>query len=711
MKRNAVDRGQFRLRAVLIAALVVIGGATLFLTFMAPKHLARKLPLGISASELAFYANWLDRDRSDAGGASLPVYELPRAPVSTSEVRVPLRNGAHTGEVVLRATPGLPGAMRVQSRDPGLLGVDPLVELHPATTDDIRYKYLQVLAEELGLLSPEVGFVRVRQGEEEKLYRRVAVPDAVWLARHGVLDAVPFRKGFDPARPDHVRPDVEADAGRAATLATLWNGLCPNGRPADLATLQEHVDLDAVAAWFLMLRLEGDPAPFGRTHTFFLRESTGRIMPVYTPSTGRGPASAGPTTCDPFTPLLDDPGFQQRIQAQREKLLDVRGHLRERFAAQDQALVAPLAGDGSVRLVQARARAYADTLLDQRLMAPLGTLDLSAERVPPTGWAVLQGPAETIRRPVPSVGGGSLADIRRRYWVEMRGDTVVFRRARYKVEEDLIIPPGHPVLMLSGARIEISPGRHFVVQGPFEVRATDLNPVFIRAAGSAPYAAVVVKAHGAPVQIKGLRISGGSGATLNEPTRSAMLHIEEPGQVAIAHTHIDMEHSGDALLVDGGRLQLSGGRITGGRAMLRRVQGRVNGASLTNTGRQRARTGLHVAGGRLVVDSTTFEGFADAALSADDGAQLLVRDGRFITNGTAIRSGDLSAVHVDGAMIERNAVAFQVPPPGPDATAGRLVLYANTLVGNTREQDIATEGSVDRRSSLDAAVRAAFGVR
>ncbi len=705
-----VDRNPFRLRAVVIALVLVAGGAVAFFTFVAPKHLAGPMPLGIDAQEVKALARWLDRDRPASTAPDLPVYTLPAGPVPLRWAETELHNGARSGRVRVRTGDGGAGAIEMTTTDDGLLGPDPHIVLRPATTGDIRRKYLQVLAQELGLLTPDIAFVQVQRDGRAELFRREPVPGADWTARHGVLDAVPFRKGFDATRPDHLRPVVQADAGRAGMLADRLAGLCPGGVPAAVAVLQEQVDVDAVAAWLLMLHLEGGPNPMARTHPFYYREATGRIVPVYAHAEGHAPAT-GPTACDPFTPMLADPAFHVRLQAHREHLLDVRGRLRERFAALDQALLPRLAGEGSIRLAQARAGAIADTLLDRRLGAPLAGLALAGEPVPPWGWAALLGDAAPAMATIGDDDGAALAEIRRRYWVAMHGDTIVFRRAKYRLDEDLVLPAGHPVLMLSGARFEIGPGRSLVCQGPLEVRATSLNPVFVRAAGGAPFGAVAVRAPGAEVRMQGLRMSGGAGGTVNGTELPAMLCIEGAARTEMADCHLDMEHAGDALLVDGGRLVLTGGRATGGRVLLRRVQGRVAGTELHAAGRPPARVGLHAAGGRLVVDSVRLAGYTDVALLAADGAQLLVTGSAFTGNATAVRCGDMSAVHVDASHFERNGRAFHVPLPGGEDPAGRFVLYTNTFIGNDREQDAEAPGSVERRTGLDAAVRSAFGVR
>lgn len=706
------DRNRFRLRAVLIAMVLVLAGTTAFLTFVAPDYLVKPLPLGIRTSEVATFARWLDRDRPEAS-SNLPVYALPHGDVPVRWAQAVLSTGGREGAVQWRRHGSRNGSLELTTEVAGLAGADPHVVLHPVGPDDIRHKYLQVIAEELGLPTPEVAYVQLLRNGRAAWYRKEAVPDAAWMVRHGMLDAVPFSKGFDPARPDHLHPVVESDPARVAMLAERLAALCPDGEPVPVAVLNEHIDVDAAAAWFLMLHLEGDPVPLARTQRFYYREATGKIFPVFTTRSRALPTVPGPTACDPFTPLLQDPAFMERVQAKREQLSDIRGQLRERFDALDKALLPQLADGGSVRMAQARAQAIADTLLMQRLGAPLATMALAHATVPHAGWATWHagGTALPVAASAVAEGGSSLAEVRRRYWVEMRGDTIVFRRAKYKVQEDLILPAGHPVVMLSGARIEISPGRSLICQGPLEVRATDLNPVFIRASAGAPFGTFAVLANGQDVQMKGLRISGGAGATVAGVEYPAMLTIQGAAHVALVSCHMDMEHGRDVLSMEGGRLHVEGGRYTGGRVLLRRVQGKLLGAGLTNTGRQRASVGLQVIGGRLVLDSMRFEGFNDAALFAADGAQLLLAGGFFTRNGTALRCGDLSMVHADAARFERNALVLQVPAPGEGHGAGQFFISDLALENNDRVEDIAPGGSVHRRERLDASVRLAFGLR
>ena len=709
---RSADRSRFQFKPVLIATVLVLGGVTAFFTFVAPKHLARKFPLGIAQEEVTMYARWFDRDRQ-APTTALPVYILPDGPIPMGSTEVELRSGDRTGMVRWKRTVERAGSFTLHTDQTRLLGTDAHVWLVPATTDDIRAKYLQLLAGELGLLTPEVSFVHVQRNGRTRLYRRTAVTGAAWMARHGIMDAVPFRKGFDPSRPDHLMPVVEADEARGVMLAERLAGFCAQSTPAPPAVLREHVDAASVAAWFLLLQLEGDPAPLKRTQQFYYRETTGRIFPVFAPAVGSNAIPGGPQACDPFTPLLNDPEFVQQIQAHREHLLDVRGQLRERFAALDDDLLPQLAGDGSVRSAQARARAMADTLLEHRLGAPLMQMTMAGGGVPMAGWASWRGHTDAMAHveTMATTTGPTLAEVRRKYWIEMRGDTIVFRRAKYRVQEDLILPPGHPVLFLSGARLELGAGHSLVCQGPVEVRATALNPVFVRAAGAAPFGTFAVHAQGGPVRMEGLRMSGGAGATVDGVAYDAMLAIHGSNEVTMRNCELDMGHVGSVMEIDGGRLRMEGGRCTGGRVALKQVQGRMHGTELSIRARQRGLMGLQVTGGRFVLDSVQCSGFPDAALFAADGAQLLVYGAHFTRNGVAIRAGDLAMVHAAETHFAENATVFQVPTAQEGAGAGRFHLYNNTMAANGREQDLAGDASAQRHGRLDAAVRMAFGLK
>ncbi len=704
---RAHERRPVGLKALLIGILMIVGALVAAFSFVGPELLAGRLPLGITRTEMDAYARWFDRrPGSDAQGTLTHFEGQFRAEADGKDL---LRVGDREGQVEHRAVADVYGAVELRTNTSGLLGPDPWVVLRPATPEDLRHKFLQVIAEELGLLTPEVSFVEFSADDlPTAVHRKDPVIDATWLTRHGVSDGVVTVMGFDPQRPDHFLPTFEAGEAVSRSIRERLALACAQGVPAPPAVLADLVERDQVAAWLLMLHLEGHPDPLRHRHTFAWRETSGRLMPIYRPTPESSAVSDAPLACDPFTPLLADPAFRAIMQAQRDKLLEARGRIRERCVALIDAFAPLLAGNGSERLAVARAKAMLAVLLDERLGAPLDTGALRRPMVPPVGQATLM-PAGGSTLPVSAREDSDelLAAIKRRFRVVAQGDSILFPRGRYVVEEDLILPAGHRVVLLPGARFEIAPGRNVLCRGPLEVRGTALNPVFIRPQRTgAPFGTFAVRGDGL-CDIAGLRMSGGMGGTMEGIAYPAMLTIVGMTRTVLSSCELSGEGH-DALYIEGGRVHLEGGSVLGGTAVLRNTQGAVVATRFESKGSPGGAGGLSISGGRLLLDAPLFQGLKDVALLADAGAQVLVRSAVFTRNATAIQVGTLSAVHVSDCRFDANTLVFHVPEAdgGP---VGRLHRYANTLTGDQREVDAPGEGSVVVSDRPDAFVLRAFG--
>lgn len=692
--------------AILIATIIVAGGLCTVFSFAGAELFTGRLPLGITAQEVEAYARWFDRRPGQAAGSELSL--LQADDLSGAQGRTPLRSGERQGVVVYERLVQDPEAMVMRTSEEALLGTDRHVLLHPASPDDLRRKFLQLFAEELGLLAPEVGFIHLAStGMDKHAYCRVPVPDGDWLFRHGMNDGVAVSWGMDPERPQHFLPAIAAQEEIAEGIRARMALACPDGAPAPLPVLLDLVERDQVAGWMLMLHLEGHGDPFRTTQAFAWRTGMGRWWPIYSPLSINDTLNAAPIACNPFTPLLDDAAFRAAMQAQRDKLLEARGRLRERCEAYIEALVPHLVGNGSVRLARAHAREQLAELLDRRLGMPFDPLSLLRPTIPPAGHATLmRGTSAAAPTPVQDDAGSAFAAFKRRTRVVVQGDSVVFPRGRYVVEEDLLLPAGHRVVLMPGARFEIAPGRSVLCRGPLEVRGTALNPVFIRPQSpAAPYGTFAVRGAGASI-IRGLRMSGGAGATILGEEHEAMLSIAGMSRTEIHGC--ELSTAGQPILsIEGGRFAMEGNVFQGGQLRLHQVQGRITGCSFT--GDVRGHGGMRQWGGRILMEKCQFSGIQEVALEAAGGAQVMVSGCAFKRNGTAIRLGGLSVAHVIDCQFEHHDLVFHLPDPG-GGPGGRLHRYGNTIVEARREVEVAPNGAVVAGATLDPAVARAFGV-
>lgn len=707
----------------LALALGITGGLLVALfTLTAPEFLVGRWPLGIAPAEVEQYAAHLDLRRDAPPPANLERFVLNCGSGCPDGFPGPrwtacwFESGDHADSAYIRALPGVQGAVELRFPEARPFREQQRVELVPATEATIRDKYLQVLAEELGLLTPEVSFVQLALcGRELGAFRKASVVDATFLARHGMLDGIAYAQAFDPARPDRHHPSVDAEPLRAGLVHSALARACADLRADRLDEVQERVDRDAAMAWLLMLLVEGEEDPLYRTHAFAYRQSTGRIMPVFTIGNNVPDVSVGgspPWACNPFTPLLGDAAFQRAMREKRDKLVNERWRIKERFAGIDRTWLPLLGTGGSEALALANAKRMQEELLDRLqqatndpatlartvIPAPLDAADLVAGTV-----VVAQAPAEDRK-------ADALA-LAKRFRIRVQGDTLVFPRGKYVVNEDLLMPAGYTALLLPGARFEIAAGRSVLVRGSLLVQGTKLNPVFVRPQrDGAHYGTFAVLGNGEDhARISGLRISGGAGAQVEGAQFPAVLALRGMASVVMTGNELDGDPKADLYFQEGGRLQAGNTTLANGRMVLRNVQGTLKECVLVADARRGGKGGLVINGGRTGIDKLSASGISAEAVHVDAAAQVLLRNSSVERSGTALQAMDMASVHVADCRFINNAKVLHLRRVAPSPAGGQVYLYGNTLQGNTQDQDVDEGSRVEQRPALDPALPEAFG--
>jgi len=593
------------------------------------------------------------------------------------------------------------------------------IELIPAGLESMRAKYLEILATELGLLTPEVSFVRVIAcGRDLGLYLKEEWVGPEFMEKHGLADAALFEQGFDTERPDHLVPIFEDDMLAAhmvrSSVQQVHNELENGSRDA----VSKALDKQAALGWLLLRWLETPGDPFGEEGLFAYRWNTGLIVPIYRRGRVSDRTQVDTTVAINFnliSALLRTPAGRAMFDARREKLIEQRARLKERFAAADAAWLPILAGSTSHTTAQARAAAIADELLIERLDTdPLMALDRPMVSGP--GWATLVDAGSPERSLPSSADHGVFPPPSLRLKVLVQHDTVVFPRGKYVIEEDLIIPHGYTVVLEQGARFTIAPGSSVLCQGPLFVRGTARNPVFVRAQqDNAPFGTFAVSCReGDRCEISGLYISGGSGARINGLHHPGMVSIHGASSTTLVSCVVSGSSGEEALDIKGGDVLLKDCVFEDGHAGLvdlDRVTGVVRDCVFKNGRADSSAVGLSVNGSHLLVENCSILGMKDQGSSSGVASQVLMRNNRFEGNRLAIAAKDLSVVYVYGNTFRDNAVVLGAYRKKPIYGGARLVLGTNVYEGNARDRDVDPHSSIVQQDSLNADVLKLFGTR
>lgn len=706
-----------------LAAAALIGSLLfLLLRFGDAQRLSGRWPLGISDLEVSAYADMMEWT-SDSTNTRIERYLISSADGDCPMDRPGPGWSTHWFEaegfgdsVKVRRLRTAEGGFVIKFRREEPFRAQRHIVLVPADWQSIRAKYLEIIAEDLGLQTPEVSFVRlIACGLDRGIYLKEERIDPDFLEKRGMAGASLAEQGHTARRPDHLFPAFEADTtAQRMVNAILESAYADIGSGKD-GVLPYVIDARPAAALAIMALIEHGAQAFGHDQLLAYDWSRGRLVPLYRRARASGGSAAGSThMLDALTAVLRDDRTRAVIKERWLRLGEEAWRMRERFAAMDRAWLPILAEGASLRIVKARALRMQDELIGPLRLAedPIHELDGPLSRC---AGAAAFDPERPVSRYWPGADDdGILGSIAERTRAFVRGDTLVFPRGRYVIGEDLTVPYGHAVVMEEGARLELAGGVSVMVQGPLLVRGTRRNPVFIRPAGGEPFGVFAVVGDGSfDVVLNGLQMSGGREARLNGVYFSGMLAVHGARRASMRDCMVSESHGEDLVNIKGGAVSLVGCVFEDAYADvvdLDRCTGTITDCVFRSGRADSNGDGLDVSGARVLVQGCSFERMMDKGISVGEASQLLVVRSRFVSNRLALASKDLSVAYVSGNVFTGNEIVFGAYRKKPIYGGARVMRYTNEYRDNTRDQEVDELSAVVARDSLDSATRRMFGM-
>ncbi|MBL7963691.1 MAG: right-handed parallel beta-helix repeat-containing protein [Flavobacteriales bacterium] len=578
------------------------------------------------------------------------------------------------------------------------------VVLLPADLASIRDKYMQVLAAQLGLFAPELGLVRLSAcGQDLGVFVTEERPDAGAMEKRGMAEALPFEQGASMDRPEHAFPDVQDSAARMV-LRCLQQQLID-----DASSWPEVIDPRTAAGVLLMMVADARYDLLSEAAPMAYDRATGEVLPLWRARRSALEATPQRVRAQFLTMAWTSPAVEEALVAWVAQARP--DALRGLWAAVDEAWLPALSG-GAPDHARELADAWKEEILARMNMD--GMREVIAALAPLVPPPVI-GQRDSCQ-PVRWAARSELLALATRIGARMEGDTLVFGRDRYVIQEDLILPPGVVVRMERSARVLLAPGRSLLIQGPLHIHGTSANPVFIRPLEEKqPFGTVAVLGpRGGPVpcEVSGLRISGGQGATVAGVTFTGMLAMHR-ATVRMTDCEVHASRGEDAVNIKRSTVELRDCRFTNGEADLLdldQVNGTITGCTFSESRSEDNGDGLDVSGGRLLVQDCRFERLPDKGVSVGEGGEVLITGCQFISCGLAIAVKDGSVAHVGENRIASNKLAFAVYRKKPVWDGATLVRYPNQLRDNRSELEVDPNSAVHERELLDSAVWRGFGV-
>lgn len=721
MNRSAKHR-RVDATAWLIAVAVVGGALFLMLRFGDAHRLSGRWPLGIGMKEVEAYASAMEWS-TDSTTASPERYlisskegECPMDRVGPGWSTQWFEADGFGDSVKVRRLRTAEGGFVIKFRREEPFRAQRHIVLVPADWRSIRAKYLEIIAEDLGLQTPEVSFVRlIACGLDQGIFLKEERIDPDFLEKRGMAGASLAEQGHTARRPDHLFPAFEGDTTAQRMVNAILESAYADIESGKDGVLPYVIDKGPAASLAIMALIEHGAQAFSHEHIMAYEWSRGRLVPLYRHARADDGSVSRPLhMLDALTAVLRDDATRAAINERWLRLGEEAWRLRERFAAMDRAWLPILAEGGSLRLIQAQALQMQEELIGAERLSrnPIEESDGPLARF--AGAAAFEPEIPASRYWPGADDEGILRAIAERTRAFVRGDTLVFPRGRYVISENLTVPYGHAVVMEEGARMELAGGVSVMVQGPLLVRGTRRNPVFVRPVGDEPFGVFAVVGDGSfDVAMTGLQLSGGREARLNGVYFSGMLAVHGARHTSMRDCIISESHGEDLLNIKGGQVLISNCVFEDGYADivdLDRCTGRIADCVFRSGRADSNGDGLDVSGARVLVQGCSFERMMDKGISVGEASQLLVVGSRFDSNRLALASKDLSVAYVSGNIFTGNEIVFGAYRKKPIYGGARVMRYANEYRENTRDQEIDELSAVVSRDSLETETRKMFGL-
>jgi|GEM_PF-693536 len=712
-------------KAWLLGVLFVGGGLFALFSLKPADLLPKDWPLDIRPSEVERYAELFDRRPVEMGNDAIIEYRFSGSQgfdgciekqVAPGWVKRLFTAAEYADTVEIRQLRDRAG-MEIKFPKKNRFNGQRRMYLLPGTVGDIQAVYLEMLAKEIGLITPAIAYVHVSGCEgTQQAYRTEELVDADFLERHGLTNARRVITSLDPTHPDGQFAKVGGNAEERAQLRGIIERAVTDARSGDLEPLSKLMDQEAAAAWLIMAWLDGRELRDEKV-MFAYQWTTGKMQPIYRSPRHEWQYHAeddAPLAPNLLTPLLGDPEFRALFDKKRSELQQKIPELRGRFAALDLTWLPVLADAAALPFAKTSAMQAQYQLLDRKLAREGAAEHLHRDMYFAPGHATfLHGMSVPMAAAPVADNSELLAALAKRYKLRQNGDTLVFPRGKYMIEEDLLVPSGTAVVLLEGARLFLAKDVSLVVRGAFHVRGTLRNPVFVRPMEREAFGTVAMLGDGTQqCRIRGLLISGGAGATVGGVKLAGMVSVHGYASSSVINSAISMEEGETALHIDGGQVKLEGIRFEGGskaQLMIDRANGTISDCSFLERIADRNANGINVHACKLAFDNVRITGMHGTGISVDAASQVLVRKSRFDRNAVAISAADLSKVHVEGNTFVGNTLVFHAMRDRTQR-GGTILIYPNEFIDNAKERETDEASEITTEAIFDQKVLGLFGI-
>jgi hypothetical protein len=458
--------------ALLSGTLLPLAGLLTALHLLPPAKLSRPWPLSIGPQEVSLYTRFLDllggATHSDARAETLKL-----SAIGSAANKAFLEADGYADTIFLRPSKRMVGGfvLRCKRTKPfrGQFGM----HLWPAKPEDIVAKYAEVVAQSLGLPTPELTLVLLSLNSmEPKLFLREQQVDEAFLEKRRMpgMSVVDIEKPLYGASMVLPKP-------KSSISAAQWVAARTEQAKSDTSIGESTLDMASHAAVLVVRWLMEQPL-FAEDERAAHSWSTGSLFALHRGSTLEDPWRKEYPRAVPNTPdreLADLPVFQELVREMLEELREEKWKLKERFVAAERTWIPLLAREHGLRWTRSHVAREKERLL-RRLETGDPFHDLPVAVPSPLPVALVDGLPVLLRTP-PVNDTTMRAALARSLNAVWKNDTLVCGPGDHAVRGQVLLPKGCTLQLIAGARMGMDSAASLICQGPLRVDGTARGPV------------------------------------------------------------------------------------------------------------------------------------------------------------------------------------------------------------------------------------------
>lgn len=254
---------------------------------------------------------------------------------------------------------------------------------------------------------------------------------------------------------------------------------------------------------------------------------------------------------------------------------------------------------------------------------------------------------------------------------------LILNNKTYIINNNLVLPRGYNLIIRSGTKIKIAPGKSILVYGGIKVEGTKKNSVIVEnLEKNKPFGVfgAIGDNQTTQIDINYLNISGGKDTIINGAYLSGALSLYSHKKVKIKNSYIHHNSADDGLNIKSAKVEIKNNIFNANLADqvdLDFCEGIVENNKFIESSllkdynnvkipKDDNGDGLDFSGSKIIVKNNYYDGFLDKGISVGENTKALIENNIFKNNRSAITVKDQSDVYISSNKYIDNEINLEM---------------------------------------------------